>query len=102
MLISRCDINLVVAKETVHEGIHFAPRTLINNLINKRSGEVVLWTGPVNVTIINTDSNDTLLFSHRDDIIHLVREGNGIDETSLEKLFDFYFNSGSLLGVHGA
>lgn len=102
MLISRRDINLVVSRKTIHEGIHFAPRTLVNELINKRGGEVILWTGLVNVTIINTDSNSTLLFSHREDIRHPVRERNGIDETSLEKLFDFCFDSGSLSGVHGA
>lgn len=100
MLISGCNINLIVLGKAVHKRIYFASRTLINKLIDEGYGEVILRTDPVDVTIINTDLNNTLFFSHRDNIRDPIHEGNGVDETSLEKLFNFCFNSCSLPRVH--
>ena len=66
MLISGRDIDLVISRKTVHKRIDFASYTLINELIDEGCGEVILGTGLVTITIINTDSNSTMFFSHRD------------------------------------
>jgi len=102
MLISGCNIDLVIPRETVHKGKHFTSGTLVNELINEGCGEVILRTGLVDVTVINTDSNGTLFFIHRDDIGNPISEWTGVNKASLEKLLNFCFNGCSLSGVHGA
>ena len=77
------------------------PAHSVNELINEGCGEVIFRTGPVNVTVINTDWNGTLFFIHRDDIGDPICEWDGVNKTSLKKLFNFRFNSCSFLGVHG-
>jgi hypothetical protein len=38
MLIREKNIDLIIAEETVHEGEYFTLDTVINNLVNERSG----------------------------------------------------------------
>src|SRR5713101_5837519 len=42
MLVLRFNLNLIIFGKTVHKGEHLATRTLIQNLIYKRCGEVIL------------------------------------------------------------
>jgi len=102
VLISWRDINLVITRETVHKRVYLTSGTLINELVNEGCGVVILGTGSINITVINTDPDGTLLFIHRDDIGNPICEWDGVDKTSLEKLFNFRFNGCSLSGVHGA
>ena len=102
MLVSGRNIDMVIPRKTVHKRVDLTSCTLINELIDERCGEIILRTGAVDVTVINIDLDGTLLFIHRDYIRNLIRKWNGVNETSLEKLFDFGFNGCSLSRVHGA
>ena len=61
MLISKCNANLVIARETIHKGKKLTPNTFINVLVNKRSGVVVLRVGSIDIIVINSNPNGPLL-----------------------------------------
>ena len=47
MLVLRFNLYLIIPRKAIHKGEHLATRTLIQNLINKWCGEVVLRTGTI-------------------------------------------------------
>ena len=49
MLVLGFNLNLIISGKTVHEGEHLATHTLIQNLIYKWCGEVVLRTGTIQI-----------------------------------------------------
>jgi len=64
ILISRCNVDLVVARKTIHERKEFSPSTFINDLINEGSGVVIFWTGAIEITVININVDGALLLCH--------------------------------------
>ena len=54
--------NLVVSRESIHEGKRFASGTIVKNLINERCRIVVFWTSGVQIVIIDANSNSALFF----------------------------------------
>src|SRR5271168_3567328 len=68
MLICRSNVDLVVTRKTVHERINLATRTLVDELVDKWSGVVVLWTCSVDITVVNADTNGALFFIDRDNV----------------------------------
>ena len=68
MLICRSNVDLVVARKTVHKRINLATRTFIDKLVDKGSGVVVFWTCSVDITVVNADANGALLFIDRDNV----------------------------------
>ena len=51
---------MFIARKVVHEGKYLTPSAVINDLIDKGSRIIILRTGPIDVTIINTDLNGTM------------------------------------------
>ena len=102
MLVGGCNIDLVIAREAIHKRVNFTSCALVNKLIDEGRREVILRIGTIDITVINTDSNSALLFVHRNYIRDPIRQWNGVNETSLEKLFDFCFDGCGLSGVHRA
>src|SRR5713226_2157724 len=47
MLVLGFNLNLIISEKTIHKGEHLATRTLIQNLIYKQCGEVILRTGTI-------------------------------------------------------
>lgn len=68
ILISGRNVYLVVTRTIIHKGKYFTPSTFIDDLVYKRSGVVILWTGMIKVMVINTYLNGALLFSYWYDI----------------------------------
>jgi hypothetical protein len=66
VLISWVNLDLVVARETVHEGQCLVTGAIIDNLIDKGCGKVVFGTGVIEVAKIHTDMNSALFFVNRD------------------------------------
>ena len=66
------DLNLVVPRKTIHERKYFMSGTSVNDLVNERSGEIVLGTCQIEITKVNTDTNGT----------HFFVNGNGIRNPS--------------------
>ena len=58
--------------------------------------KVVLGTSFIQISEIDTDSNSSLLFVHRNNIQYPFRQGYRIDKSCLQKFFDFSFDSHSL------
>jgi len=102
VLITGGNIDLVIPRETVHKGVHFTSVTLVNELIDEWCGEVIFRTGPIDVMIIDTNSNDTLFFIDRDYVGDPICKWDGVNKASFKKLFNFCFNGYILSGVHGA
>ena len=68
MLVLRFNLYLIIPEKVVHEGEHFGPRTLIQNLIYKWCGEVILRTGMIQITEINAYVDLSLLIVHRNEV----------------------------------
>ena len=49
MLVLRFNLYLIIPKKAIHEGKNLATCTLIQNLINKWCGEIVLRTGMIQI-----------------------------------------------------
>ena len=65
MLVLRSNLYLIIPEKAVHEGEHLATHTLIQNLINKWCGEVVLRAGMIQITEISTYVDRSLLLIHQ-------------------------------------
>ena len=62
------DLDLVIARETVHEGQGLVIGEIIDNLVNKGRWKVVFGTGVIEVVKIHTDTNNALFFVNRDGV----------------------------------
>ena len=61
MLVLRFNLYLIISKKAVHKGKNLATHTLIQNMINKWFGEIVLRTGMIQITEISTYEDRSLL-----------------------------------------
>ena len=62
ILILFVDMDFVLTQKTVHEGKYFMASTCIDDLVDKRSGEVVFGTSQIQITEVSTHTNGSLLF----------------------------------------
>ena len=68
MLVLRFNLYLIISEKAIHEGEHLTTHTLIQNLINKWCGEVVLRTGTIQIAEISTYADRSLLLIHQNEI----------------------------------
>ena len=61
MLVLRFNLYLIVSEKSIHKGKNLATCTLIQNLINKWCGEIVLRTGTIQIMEISTYVDRSLL-----------------------------------------
>ena len=61
MLFLRFDLYLILSKKAFHKGKYLASRTLIQNLINKWCGKIILRIGTIQVTEISAYTDRSLL-----------------------------------------
>jgi hypothetical protein len=84
MLVLGFDLYLIVSRETIHERKYLVACTFIDNLVNKWSGEIILWTGLVQIMKVCTYVNRTLFFVDWNGIRHPLSQLDGVDETNFE------------------
>jgi hypothetical protein len=68
VLIGWVDLNLVVARETVHERQGLVTGTIIDNLVDKGRWKVVLRTGMMEIMKFRIDLDSALFFVDRDGV----------------------------------
>ena len=68
MLVLRINLYLIISGKVVHEGKYLATHTLIQNMIYKRCGEVVLRTGTIQITEISAYVDRSLLLIHQNGV----------------------------------
>ena len=61
MLVLKFNLYLIIFRKSIHKGKNLAPHTLIQNLINKWCGEIVLRTGTIQIMEISTYADHSLL-----------------------------------------
>ena len=96
MMIDGKNLYLIVAKKSINERKDDTSSTVIDDLIDMRSQEIVLRTSLVQFSKIDTDSNSALLFCYRDNVRYPFRQGYRINKPYLQKLFYFSFDSRTL------
>ena len=69
------------------------PRTIFNDLVNERCGEVVFGTRFVQVAKVRADTDGALFLENGNWVGHPSGVFNGVNETSLLELIDFGFDS---------
>jgi hypothetical protein len=62
VLIGWVDLNLVIAKESIHEGESLVADVIVDNLIDERRWEVVFWTCVIEIAKVGADANRALFF----------------------------------------
>jgi hypothetical protein len=62
ILICWIDLDLIVAKEPIHEGKGLVANTIIDNLVDERCWEVVFGTSMIDIMKVGADANSALLF----------------------------------------
>jgi hypothetical protein len=100
MFIFGINLYLIVSRKTIHERKYLTACTLIDNLVNERGGEIILWTGLVQILEVHTYVNCSLLFVDRNGISHPLSELNGVDETGFEDFLYFSLNSCYILRIN--
>ena len=68
VLIGWENVDLIITRKSIHKGKNLTPCIIINDLIDERGGIVILRIGSINITIINTNTNLSLLLIHRNNI----------------------------------
>jgi hypothetical protein len=68
ILICWMDLDLIVARETIHERQSLVACTIINNLVNERYGEVVFGTSMIEIEKVNENVNSSLFVVNRDGV----------------------------------
>ena len=65
MLVLGFDLDLIVSGKSIHKGKYLTSRTLIQNLINKWCGKIILRIGMIQVTEISAYTDHSLLIINR-------------------------------------
>ena len=68
MLVLMFDMYLIVSRKTVHKGKYLASHTLIQNLIKKWCGKIILRTGTIQVTKINAYADRSPLLINQNEV----------------------------------
>jgi hypothetical protein len=68
VLIGWVDLNLVVAREAIHEGKSLVADTIIDNLVNEGCWKIVFGTSMIEIMKIHTNTNSALFFVYRDGV----------------------------------
>ena len=68
MLVLRFNLYLIISRKAIHKGKNLATHTLIQNLINKWCGEIVLKTGMIQIMEINTYVDRSLLLINQNGV----------------------------------
>ena len=65
VLIDWVDLNLVIARESIHKGESLMAGAVVDNLIDEWRWEIVLWTSVVEIAKVDADANGALFFVDR-------------------------------------
>ena len=65
VLVLGFNLDLIIPGKAVHKGEHLATRTLIQNMIYKWCGEVILRTGTIQITKIGAYTDRALFLIHQ-------------------------------------
>ena len=80
MLILRSNVNLIIARETIHEREDFTSDAIIDNLIDEGGRKVVFQRSFVNIPIIKTYTNSASFLVNRDRIGNPVCKSHQINK----------------------
>lgn len=100
--IHRQNIDLVVTRKSINKRKYLTPSIIVDKLVNEGSRIVIFRTCAIDVMIINTNPNSSLLFGHKENVRYPVYWWDRINKPCLEKLFNFSFDGRSFSQVHGA
>ena len=78
------------------------PHTLINDLVNKWSGEVFFGTSFVQIAKVGANTNGALFFEDGNWVGHPSGVFDGVNETSLLELIDLSFDGFTSRGMNGS
>ena len=86
------DLDLVVARKSVHEGEGLMFSSCIDDLVDERGGEVVFGTCPIKIAEVCANANGTLFFIHGNKIRNPCCVCNGINEAGYAQLLYLGFH----------
>ena len=89
--VSVADLNLIVPRESIHEGEGLMTHTSIDDLVNEWGRVIVLGTCFVQIAKISANAYGALFFHDWNRVGNPRRVSDGVDKPGFVKLFDFSF-----------
>ena len=96
-MISRVQLDLVVAGVSVQEGQELTPGGRVDDLVDPREGERILGTGLVEAGVVDTHAPGLVLLQDEDWIGQPLGVKHFHYEAGRQKLGDLFTNGSSLL-----
>jgi hypothetical protein len=78
-LVLRMDLDLIIARESIHKGKYLTSNTLVNNIINEGCREVVYKTRFIQICKLHGHMNSSLLFIHGNRVGYPFDNGSRVD-----------------------
>jgi hypothetical protein len=91
-MVSRMNLDLIIAQESIHKGKNLMAHASNENLVDKRHEVIIFGTILIKITKISIDLSSTLFFVNRDTIGHPCGILNWTNETNFLNLVNFNFN----------
>jgi hypothetical protein len=93
-------LYLIISQKTIHEIKGLATYAFIDYMVNKWCGEIIFWTGFVQIMEVRTYTNCTLFFVNWHGVSHPLGQMDGVDKTCLEQFLYFNLNSCFFLRIN--
>jgi hypothetical protein len=96
LLIGWVNLNLVIARESIHEGESLVAGTIIDDLIDEGCWKVFLGTSIVDIAKVGADANRALFFVDGYRVGNPRRISDGVNESGRMQFVNFGFDSRDL------
>jgi hypothetical protein len=93
VLIGWVNLNLVIARESVHERKGLVTGTVIDDLIDERCWKVVFGTCVIKIAKVSANANGALFFVDRYRVGNPQSVSDGVNELGRAQFVDFGFDS---------
>jgi hypothetical protein len=93
VLIHGKNINLIIARETIHQGEDLTSGTFVNDLVNERGGIIFFRTRFIYIPIIYAHVNRSLFIIHWNKIGYPISQSHKIDKANFKNFFNFKLDS---------
>lgn len=93
------DFNLVISRESIHEGKYLTSNTVVIDLVNEPCWVIFLWKNFVQIMEVSTHANGSMFLIYWNGIGYPFGKWDGVDEASSEKLLYLSFNCLGFLGI---
>src|SRR3954464_3003961 len=87
-----CHLDLIVPREAIHEGKHFERSSIIHQHINMGKRKIIFRTRPIQISVINTHRDLSVLLRYRNNIRNPRRVIHNLQKASIKLFLNLFLN----------